>query len=126
MKSLPNKETISFNNGISLASFVADDGFSPFAGDSPGVLPGSTGVVESLDEMFPKSASVTGEIMSALVSRNSPLLRTREGFNAAAHSALSALKAKGSATSRRAAAEIEVLIDDTEIFEAYRAALFES
>ena len=28
MKSLPNKETISFNNGISLASFVADDGFT--------------------------------------------------------------------------------------------------
>ena len=126
MKSLPNKETISFNNGISLASFVADDGFSPFAGDSPGVLPGATGVVESLDEMFPKSASVAGEIMSALVARNSPLLRTREGFNAAARSALNALRANDSGAPRRAAAEIEALMDDTEIFEAYRAALFES
>ncbi|MBO5647257.1 MAG: hypothetical protein J6S30_00630 [Kiritimatiellae bacterium] len=126
MKSLPNKETISFDSGISLASFVSGDGFSPFAGEAPSVLPGSMGVVESLEEMFPRSASVTGEIMSALVSGNNPLLRTREGFNAAARSALSALKARGSLCSRRAAAEIESLIDDTEIFEAYRSALFES
>ncbi len=126
MKGIPDRGTISFEGGISFASFAADDGFAHFGGDAPGVLPGSTGLFETLDEIFPKGASVAGEIMGALVSGNNPLLRTREGFGAAARSAHAALKARGTDASRRAAAEIESLIGDTEVFETYRSAFLES
>lgn len=117
---------VTFNSGISTAEYTD----SP-VGQTPGqtqksILPGSTTVSEALASVFPKDPTVGGMILSALAQAgNSTLLRTSNGYHAAARKAIRNLKGKGPA-SQRAAEELEGLLDDTELLNQYRAALLES
>ena len=53
----------------------------------------------------------------------STLLRTSNGFHAAARKAIGTLRGKGGRTAERAAAELEGLLADTELLDFYRASL---
>ena len=53
-------------------------------------------------------------------------MRTPSGFSQAAHSALRALKERESAAADDAAAEIEMLLADTDLLDRYRMALLET
>lgn len=118
---------VSFNTGISMAEYNE----SP-AGQTPGqtqksILPGSTTVSEALANVFPKDPTVSGQIMGLLAQAGSSMaLRTANGFHAAAKKAIRSLRgAKGKAAGR-AAAELETLMEDTELLDFYRAGLLES
>ena len=117
---------VSFNTGISTAEYT-----DSFVGQTPGqtqksILPGSTTVSEALANVFPKDPTVAGMILGALAQAgNSTLLRTANGFHAAARKTIRGLKGKGPA-SDRAAEELEGLLEDTELLDQYRAALLES
>ena len=118
---------VSFNTGISTAEYTESA-----VGQTPGqtqksILPGSTTVTEALDSVFPRDPTVGGAILAALAQAgNSTLLRTSNGFHAAARKAIAALKGRKGAAAGRAAAEIEALLDDNELLDQYRAALLES
>ena len=117
---------VSFNTGISTAEYTESS-----VGQTPGqtqksILPGSTTVTEALASVFPKDPTVGGAILNALAQAgNSMLLRTSNGFHAAAKKTIRGLKSRGPA-SQRAAGELEALLDDTELLNQYRAALLES
>ena len=118
---------VTFNTGISTAEYTESA-----VGQTPGqtqksILPGSTTVSEALANIFPKDPTVGGAILAALAQAgNSTLLRTANGFHAAARKAIRDLKGKGGEAARRAAVELEGLLDDTELLDQYRAALLES
>ena len=119
-------EPLRFDTGIGQAGFaeVID---SPVAGQpQKTLLPGSTTVTQAIDELFPPDRSVGGEIMRALVAGNSPVLRTPGGFSQAAHSAVRALRERGSKAADDAAAEIETLLADTDLLDRYRMSLLET
>lgn len=119
-------EPLSFNTGIGSASF-AEVMDSPVTGEAQKkLLPGSTTVTQALDALFPTERAVGDEIMSALVAGNTALLRTPGGFNEAARSALKLLGEARTEASSRAAAEIETLLADTDLFEHYRMSLLET
>lgn len=119
-------EPLSFNTGIGSASY-AEVMDTPVAGGlEKKLLPGSTTVTQALDALFPTERAVGDEIMAALVAGNTALLRTPGGFNEAARSALKLLGEVRTEVSARAAAEIETLLADTDLFEHYRMALLET
>lgn len=118
---------VSFNTGISMAEYNE----AP-AGQTPGqtqksILPGSTTVSEALANVFPKDPTVGGQIMGLLAQAGSSMaLRTANGFHFAAKKAIRNLRgAKGQAAGR-AAAELEALLEDTELLDFYRAGLLET
>ena len=90
------------------------------------MLPGATTVTQAVDALFPTERAVRDEIMAALVSGNTPSLRTGAGFNEAARSAARTLRESHTAAADKAAHEIETLLADTDLFEQYRMALLES
>lgn len=57
---------------------------------------------------------------------NSAFLRTPHGFKEAAKRTLQDLRSRKSPAAQRAVQELEGLMDDTEVFEQYRAALLET
>ena len=120
-------EGVSFQTGISMAEYNE----AP-AGQTPGqtqrsILPGSTTVSEALDGIFPKDATVNGQIAGMLAAEgNSMLLRTSNGFHAAAKKTIRALRERGGKAAQRAAGELEALLEDTELLDFYRASLLES
>ena len=119
-------EPLRFDTGIGQAGF-AEILDTPVAGQpQKSLLPGSTTVTQAIDELFPTDRSVGGEVMRALVSGNSAVMRTPSGFSQAAHSALRSLRERGSAAADDAAAEIETLLADTDLLERYRMALLET
>ena len=119
-------EPLRFDTGIGQAGF-AEVMDSPVAGQpQKSLLPGSTTVTQAIDELFPPDRSVGGEVMRALVAGNSAVLRTPGGFSQVAHSAVRALRGRGSRAADDAAAEIETLLADTDLLERYRMALLES
>ena len=119
-------EPLRFDTGIGQAGY-AEILDSPVAGQpQKSLLPGSTTVTQAIDELFPTDRSVGGEVMRALVAGNSAGMRTPSGFSQAAHSALRALKERESAAADDAAAEIEMLLADTDLLDRYRMALLET
>jgi hypothetical protein len=119
-------EPLRFDTGIGNASF-AEVMDSPVNGQPQrALLPGSTTVSQAVDALFPSDRAVADEIMSALVARNSILLRTSGGFNIAARKAAQTLRGLGTAAADAAAHEIETLLADTDLFERYRMALLET
>lgn len=119
-------EMIRFDTGISMAEY-ADMPAGAEAGEGQrALLPGSTTVSQALSNIFPEGQSVGGEIMSALVAGNSAFLRTPAGFKETARRTLHDLRGKKGAAAKRAVAELEGLMADTEVFEHYRAALLET
>ena len=102
------------------------------AGQTPGqtqrsILPGSTTVSEALASVFPRDPTVGGQIVGLLAEAGaSTLLRTSNGFHAAARKAIGTLRGKGGRTAERAAAELEGLLADTELLDFYRASLLET
>lgn len=126
MKTSRATETIRFDTGISVAEFASGSDGSPGGERQKQLLPGSTTVSEALLNIFPEGESVGGEIMSALVAGNSAYLRTPTGFAQTARSALKTLRSKKAEAACRAARELENLLEDTEVFEHYRAALLET
>lgn len=119
-------EPLSFNTGIGSASF-AEVMDAPVSGETQRkLLPGSTTVTQAVDALFPTERAVGDEIMAALVAGNTALLRTPGGFNEAARDALKQLLETRTEASSRAAAEIETLLADTDLFEHYRMALLET
>ena len=119
-------EPLRFDTGIGQAGY-AEVMDAPGAGQpQKTLLPGSTTVTQAIDELFPTDRSVGGEIMRALVAGNSAVLRTPGGFSQTARSALSALRERGSKASDDAAAEIEMLLADTDLLDRYRMSLLET
>ncbi len=119
-------DPLRFDTGIGQAGFaeVID---SPVAGQpQKELLPGSTTVTQAIDELFPQDRSVGGEVMHALVAGNSAVLRTPGGFSQTARSALLALRERGSTAADNAAAEIEMLLADTDLLDRYRMSLLET
>lgn len=119
-------EPLTFNTGIGSASF-AEVMDTPSAGEpQKSLLPGSTTVSQAVDALFPTEQAVRDEVMRALVSGNTVLLRTPGGFNRAARETAKSLRRRASGASDRAAAEIETLLADSDLFERYRLALLET
>lgn len=119
-------EPLRFDTGIGNASFAEVIG-APGAGQpQKPLLPGSTTVTQAIDEIFPSGRDVAGEVMNALVAGNSAVLRTPGGFNEAARGAMRALADRGTQAAAAAAAEIETLLADSDLFERYRLALLET
>ncbi len=119
-------EPLRFDTGIGQTGFaeIAD---SPAAGQpQKTLLPGSTTVTQAIDELFPAGNSVRGEIAAALVAANTAALRTPGGFGAAARGAAAALRGRKTDAADAAAAEIEALLADTDLFERYRMSLLET
>lgn len=118
---------VQFNTGISTT-----DWSSGTVGQTPGqtqgsLLPGSTTVSEAIKSLFATDTSVEAQLMAELAAAgNSPLLRTSSGFHAAARRAIRALRGHPGEKAAAAAAELEELLDDTELLNRYRAALLES
>ena len=126
MKVRRSTEMIRFDTGISMAEY-ADMPAGAEAGEGQrSLLRGSTTVSQALANIFPEGQSVGGEIMSALVAGNSAFLRTPAGFKETARRTLHDLRGKKGAAAKRAVAELEGLMADTEVFEHYRAALLET
>lgn len=119
-------EMIRFDKGISVAEYASGSMGQTKGQTQHQLLPGSTTVSEALANVFPEGDSVAGEIMSALVAGNSAFLRTPNGFNETARRTLRDLRAKKRPAAAKAAAELEGLLADTEVFEQYRAALLET
>ncbi len=121
-------ESIRFDTGISVAEYVEGDaaGHAVRKHEEPSLLPGSTTVSEALANVFPDGQGIAGEIMSALVAGNPATLRTSRGFNDTARETIRLLREKDTPAARQAAAELDGLLADTELFEQYRAALLES
>ena len=118
---------VSFNTGISMAEYnEAPAGQT--AGQTQGsILPGSTTVSEAMANVFPKDPTVAGFILGQLaLAGNSLALRTGSGYLAAARKTIGNLRRGKGEAGRRAADEIEALLEDTEVLEHYRAALLES
>lgn len=119
-------EPLQFNTGIGEAKF-AEIFDTPAAGqEQKPLLPGTTTVSQALDALFPTGKSVGDQIMKALVANNTTGLRTSTGFARAAYDTLDELRAIGTRASSAAAAEIEALLADTDLFERYRMALLET
>ena len=119
-------EPLRFDTGIGSAGF-AEILDSPSAGEpQKPLLPGSTTVSQAVDALFPTDASVSEEVMRALVAGNSASLRTPGGFAQAARSAARSLRGHDTAAADAAAREIETLLADTDLFERYRMALLET
>lgn len=118
---------VNFNTGISMAEYNQ----AP-AGQTPGqtqgtILPGSTTVSEALANVFPKDPTVAGQILGMLAAAgNSMQLRTSNGFHFAAKKTIRALREKRSGAASAAARELEILLDDTELLDQYKASLLES
>lgn len=118
---------VSFNTGISMAEYNEAPAGQTRGQTQRSILPGSTTVSEALANVFPKDATVSGQIMGMLAAAgNSVLLRTANGFHSAARKAIGNLKGKKSQAAKRAAEELETLLEDTELLDQYRAALLES
>lgn len=120
-------EGVSFNTGISMSEYNE----AP-AGQTKGmtqgtVLPGSTTVSEAIDSVFPRDPTVGGAILGMLAAEgNSTLLRTANGFRLATHKAIKSLRNGKGKAAKKAADELEALLDDTELLDFYRASLLES
>ena len=115
-----------FDTGVKDASYAQ----SP-QGQTQGVtqkplLPGSTTVSETLNEVFPEDQHIEGEIMKALVADNLTQLRTEHGFSAAAIKTIRSLHDRRTKAADAAARELEALLADTELLNGYRASLLES
>lgn len=119
-------EPLRFDVGIGAAGY-ADVIDSPASGQEQKVLlPGTTTVSQAIDELFPTDRSVASEILSALVAANPPQLRTAGGFSRTARATLKSLRGKGTEAADAAAAELETLLADTDLFERYRLSLLET
>ncbi|MCQ2396215.1 MAG: hypothetical protein MJ106_00770 [Lentisphaeria bacterium] len=120
-------ESIRFDKGISIAEYAEGEvGHAARKKNEQSLLPGSTTVSEALADIFPESQSVTGEIMSALVAGNSAFLRTPAGFSQTARETIRILRERNTESAQRAVRQLESLLNDTELFEQYRAALLEN
>ncbi len=121
-------ESIRFDTGISIAEYAEGEaaGHAVRKHQEPSLLPGSTTVSNALANVFPDGQGIAGEIMSALVADNLAALRTSRGFNEIAKETIRLLREKDTPAARKAAAELDALLEDTELFEQYRAALLES
>jgi len=122
-------EGVNFNTGISMSEYnEVPAGLTK--GQTQGkVLPGSTTVSEAIDSVFPRDPTVGAAILGRMASEGSSmLLRTASGFRQATHKAIRSLRNKKgrSPASERAAAELEALLEDTELLDFYRASLLES
>lgn len=119
-------EPLQFNTGIGEAKF-AEIMDSPVAGqEQKPLLPGSTTVSQAIDALFPTNRSVSDQIMRSLVAENTTVLRTSSGFGLLARETLATLRDSHSPAADLAAAEIEALLADTDLFDQYRMALLES
>lgn len=120
-------ESIRFDTGISVAEYAEGVvGHSPSTGNTSGILPGSTTVSEALADIFPGNQSITAELMDALVAGNPASLRTQSGFSQTARETIELLRSRGTPAAERAVRELEELLEDTELFEQYRASLLET
>jgi len=118
---------VSFNTGISLAEYNEAPAGQTAGPTHGSILPGSTTVSEALTGVFPKDATVVGQMLGLLAEAgNSTVLRTSNGFHAAAKKTLKSLRSRGTETSKAAADEIERLLEDNELLDFYRSALLES
>ena len=118
---------VSFNTGISMAEYNEVPAGQTQGQTQHSILPGSTTVTEALAAIFPKDPTVSGMIVSILAAAgNSTLLRTGNGFHAAARKAIASLRGRKSPAARQAADELETLLADTELLDFYRASLLET
>ncbi len=119
-------EPLRFDTGIGNAEF-AEIASSPVDGQSQKpLMPGVTTVTRAVDALFPTGENVSAETLAALVASSPAALRTSSGFGRAARDAASALRRRGTEAAGRAAAELETLLADAELFERCRLALLET
>ena len=119
-------EPLHFDTGIGEAKY-AEIMDSPVAGQPQKMLlPGSTTVSQALDALFPTNRSVRDQIMRSLVAHNSTVLRTSAGFSSVARDTLAVLRNANTPAASAAAAEIEALLSDTDLYDSYRLALLET
>jgi len=117
---------VTFEHGIRDTQYSEKPVGLTLGGTQSPIMPGSTTVSEALADVFPKDPTVSGLIAEALAAAgDSPELRTAKGFAQAARKALRSLRGGGEKAAK-AAAEIENLMNDTELLDAYRASLLES
>jgi len=120
---------VDFNTGISVAEYN-EAPVGQTQGQTQGaVLPGSTTVSEALANVFPHETDVTASLLGMLAAEGSSLaLRTPGGFRAAAKRTIRTLRGMSgsSEAASAAAAELEALLDDTELLDRYRASLLET
>lgn len=118
---------VSFNTGISMAEYNEAPAGQTQGQTQGSILPGSTTVSEAMAAVFPKDPTVAGLILGQLAAAgNSLALRTANGFRAAAQKAIGDLRGRGGAAGRRAADELDALLEDTDLLDMYRASLLES
>jgi len=119
-------EPLRFDTGIGQAGY-AEVMDTPAAGQpQKTLLPGSTTVSQAVDALFPTDASVSADVMRALVAGNSAFLRTPGGFAQTARGVVRALHGRETGAADAAAREIERLLADADLFERYRMALLET
>lgn len=119
--------SVSFNTGISMAEYNEAPAGQTQGQTQGSILPGSTTVSEALESVFPRDPTIAGLIAGQLAAAgNSMMLRSPNGYVAAARKVIANLRRGKGEAGRRAAIEIENLLDDTELLSLYRAALLES
>ena len=120
-------QSVSFNTGISMAEYNEAPAGQTKGQTQGEILPGSTTVSEALESVFPRDPTIAGQILGQLATAgNSLALRSTAGYAAAARKAIAGLRRGKGPAARRAAAEIEDLLEDTELLILYRASLLES
>ncbi len=120
-------EGVNFNTGISMSEYNEVPAGQTKGLTQSAVLPGSTTVSEALNSIFPKDPTVAGAILGMLASEgNATRLRSANGFRLATRRAIRTLRGRKGDAAQRAAAELEALLDDTELLDFYRASLLES
>ena len=118
---------VSFNTGISMAEYNEVPAGQTQGQTQGSILPGSTTVSEAMAAVFPKDPTVAGLILGQLAAAgNSLALRTASGFRAAAQKAIGNLRKGSGAAGKRAADELDALLEDAELLDMYRASLLES
>ncbi len=120
-------EGVNFNTGISMSEYNEVPAGQTKGLTQGAVLPGSTTVSEALNSIFPKDPTVGGAILGMLASEgNATRLRSANGFRLATRRAIRTLRGRKGDAAQRAAAELEALLEDTELLDFYRASLLES
>lgn len=119
-------EPLRFDVGIGSAGYAEIINSPEAEGPQKSLLPGTTTVSQAIDEIFPQDGNIEGEILDALIAGNPPSLRMSGGFSDAARRAARMLRSGNGTAAGRAAAEIEGLLADTDLFERYRLALLET
>jgi len=118
---------VTFDKGIRDADWAEKPAGQTTGGTQHSLLPGETTVTAALESVFPKDPTLSGLVARALAQAGSAMsLRTAGGYRRAAMKTVASLRGAKSRAAQAAAAEIEALLEDSDLLDRYRAALLES